>query len=66
MKSFYDTSHLIDTKQFGFSYSVPEADLLLNLFPAYNKNTYRRQETFFIALEIDGGFARVWHHSLLV
>ncbi|XP_069980217.1 uncharacterized protein [Penaeus vannamei] len=61
MTSFFDSNHLLSSKQFGFRSKRSASDLLLQLVTNWNKSLDAGKETCVVALDIAGAFDRVWH-----
>lgn len=65
MTNFFDSSHLLSSKQFGFRSKKSASDLLLQLVTSLNKFPDTGKGTYVIVLNIAGAFARVWHNVIL-
>lgn len=65
MTSFFDSNHLLSSKQFGFRSKRSASDLLLQLVTNWNKSLDAGKETYVVALDIAGAFDRVWHEGII-
>ena len=64
MSKFFDSHHLLNSRQFGFRQGRSAADLLLLQSAAWNHSLDRGEDTFVVALDIAGAFDRVWHQGI--
>nr|XP_027233798.1 uncharacterized protein LOC113825188 [Penaeus vannamei] len=67
MTSFFDSNHLLSSKQFGFRSKRSASDLLLQLVTNWNKSLDAGKETYVVALDIAGArkhyfkTKKLWH-----